>query len=82
MRQHQETIEQIVMILVILAFIPWVLMGCERGLYQTLIFWIGGIITVAIFVIRVRRYREAVREAEEMAQHRGQGPLDSRNKLQ
>ncbi len=80
MRRYQETIEQIVMILIILAFIPWVMMGFPRGTYQTLIFWGGGAIMVVITYIRVRRYQQAVREAEETARH--QGPLDTRDKLQ
>ena len=79
MRKHQETIEQLVMILVILAFIPWVLLSFPRGLYQTIIFCGGGIIMLVITVIRVRRYQEAVREAEETAKH--QSPLDTHNRL-
>ena len=75
---RKEIVEQLVMILVIIAWIPWIFGYAptpwyERALYATII------PVLLILVIRLLRYRKAVEEAEDVAAQRSK--VDTPNKL-
>jgi hypothetical protein len=66
------------MILVLVA-VPWVFGLVSAAWYHALLFYGTPVPVLAIFVNRVMRYRQALREAEAIAQQRSQ--VDTRGKL-
>jgi membrane protein implicated in regulation of membrane protease activity len=83
---RREWIETLVMIVVILLWWPYVFAPLAPGLfafaghplYRQLLFVVTPIPLVVIFVLRLRRYRSALREAQEAAEQRAQVDTERR----
>ena len=71
-----EWIEQIVMILVLIAWIPWIFGLVSSEPYRMVLYYGSPIPLLIILVNRLLRYRQAVREAEAIAEQRGQLDID------
>jgi hypothetical protein len=75
-----EHLEQVVMIVILLAWIAWVLGLVTAPWYQTALYWGTPPPLVVILIVRLRRYYAAVREAESMAAQRGQASDGRKNR--
>jgi hypothetical protein len=76
-----EWVEQIVMILVVIAWIPWIFgMGAAYEWYRIVLYYGTPIPLLIILVNRLLRYRQAVREAEAIAEQRAQVDTDRKLK--
>ena len=71
-----EWVEQIIMILVVIAWIPWVLGLVGHEGYRIMLYYGTPIPLLVILANRLLRYREAVREAEAIAEQRAQVDTD------
>jgi len=72
-----ELTEQLVMILILLAWVAWIIGLVTVPWFRDVLYFATPPPLIIILVLRVLRYRQAVREAEAMAEQRGRadGPL-------
>ena len=72
-----ELAEQLVMILILLAWLAWVIGLVTVPWFRDALYYGTPLPLIIITVLRVLRYRQAVREAEAVAEQRGRadGPL-------
>jgi hypothetical protein len=71
-----EWVEQIVMILVLIAWMPWIFGLVSSELYRMILYYGSPVPLLIILVNRLLRYRQAVREAEAIADQRAQLDID------
>ena len=72
-----EVLEQIVMIVILLAWVAWVAGLLPMPWVRDVLYYASPPPLLAILIVRLLRYRAALREAEAIAQQRGRadGPL-------
>ncbi len=75
-----EWVEQIVMILVVIAWMPWIFGLLSGEPYRMILYYGTPIPLLIILVNRLLRYRQAVREAEAVAEQRAQVDTDRKLK--
>jgi hypothetical protein len=66
-----EIVEQIVMIAILLAWVVWVLGLVPMPWFTQVLYFGTPPPLIVIFILRVQRYRQALRDAEAMAEQRG-----------
>ncbi len=75
-----EWVEQIIMIVIVVAWIPWIFSLVDHEWYRVALYYGSPVPLLVIFVNRVMRYRQAVREAEAIADQRAQVDTDRKLK--
>jgi hypothetical protein len=72
-----EVVEQVVMIAILLAWLVWALGFVPVPWFRDVLYFGTPPPLILILILRVLRYRQAVREAESIAEQRGRadGPL-------
>jgi cytochrome c oxidase subunit IV len=72
-----ELVEQLVMILIVIAWMLWVVGFVQVPWYRDVLYYATPPPLIVILVLRLLRYRQAVREAESVAEQRGRmgGPF-------
>jgi hypothetical protein len=68
-----EVVEQIVMIAILLAWVVWILGFVPMPWFAHVLYYGTPPPLIVIFILRVRRYRQALRDAEAMTEQRGFG---------
>lgn len=73
-----ELAEQLVMIAIVLAWLAWILGFVPMPWFRDVLYYGSPPPLIAILIVRLVRYRQALREAESVAEQRSK--LDTRHK--
>ena len=66
-----ELVEQSVMIAILLAWLAWIIGFVPMPWFRDVLYFVTPPPLIFILIVRLLRYRQAVREAESTAEHRG-----------
>jgi len=66
-----ELAEQLVMIGIVIAWLLWIIGLVHATWFRDVLYFATPPPLIAILVLRILRYRQAIREAEAMAEQRG-----------